>query len=127
MFKEFLRKLFSAKCQLTSVEIDISNDDSSVDIHQFYSFSIDGHSNVINNELITHCMNLRYLHIHLMYGYILEYIIQHTPALEILSVQFKNGLVKQSSFELEITQFAPNLFNWRDKVKSIGYRQTDFS
>ncbi|CAF0950067.1 unnamed protein product [Adineta steineri] len=113
MFKEFLRELFSVKCQLTSIELDISDDDFSTNIHRSYSLSIGAHSNVINNELITHCMNLRYLHIHLIYGYILEYIIQRTPALEILSVQFKDGLVKQSSYELQLQQFVPNLFNCR--------------
>ena len=34
IFKEFLRKLFSVKCKLISLDIDISNDDQSSNIHQ---------------------------------------------------------------------------------------------
>jgi hypothetical protein len=115
MFKEFLTKIFSAKCRLISLELDISNDDSSVDIHRCFLFPSDTYSNIINSGLVTHCMNLRYLHIHLIYGYILEHIIQRVPALEVLSVQFTEKLIKDS-VGFKVKRFAPTLVNWYDKV-----------
>ncbi|CAF4759219.1 unnamed protein product, partial [Rotaria sp. Silwood2] len=87
MFKEFLHQLFSDKCQLTYLELDISDDDSVNDIHECLSLS----SVSINNLVITHCMNLHYSHIHLTYGYFLEHSIEHGSALQTLSVIFKDS------------------------------------
>lgn len=115
MFKEFLTKMFSDKCQLTSLELDISNDMSNVDIHRCFSFPSNTYSNIINSGLVTHCMNLRYLHIHLMYGSILEHIIQCVPALEVLSVEFTQKLIKDD-VAFKIKRFAPTFVNWYDKV-----------
>ncbi|CAF4884543.1 unnamed protein product [Rotaria sp. Silwood1] len=112
MFKKFLRTLFSDKCRLISLEVDISNDVSAVDIHKCFSLS----SISINNVVVTHCMTLRYLHIHLIYGYFLERIIEHAPALETLSVIFKDSLMKESSYEPSMKRFASTILNWYEKV-----------
>jgi hypothetical protein len=117
MFKEFLRKLFSDKCRLTSLELDVSNDSSSANIHEFFSLSSNVNRNLISNELATHCKSLRYLKIDLIYGCLLEHIIKCVPALEILSVQFKHSLVNEWSDGPQIKRFASSIFNWYDKVK----------
>lgn len=110
MFKEFLRKLFSDNCQLTSLKLDVSTDDFYANIHQCFS--------LINNELGMHCMSLRYLHIHLIYGFLFEHIIEHAPNLEILSIHFKNSLVREwSYYRSEIKAFVPTYVNWYNKVK----------
>ncbi|CAF3287439.1 unnamed protein product [Rotaria sp. Silwood2] len=75
MFKEFLHQL-----------LDISDDDNVNDIHECLSLS----SVSINNLVITHCMTLNHLHIHLTYDYFLEHSIEHGSALQTLSVIFKD-------------------------------------
>ncbi|CAF3182013.1 unnamed protein product [Rotaria sp. Silwood2] len=115
MFKEFLRTLFSDKCRLISLEVDISNDDSAVDIHGCFSLS----SISINNVVVTHCMTLRYLHIHLIYGYFLEHIIEHVPILETLSVIFKDSLMKESSYKPKMKRFASTILNWYEKMPKL--------
>jgi hypothetical protein len=62
-------------------------------------------------------MTLRRLHIHLIYGYFIEYLIEHVPALEILSVTFRHSLASELSHRMEITKFKPTAFTWFDKVK----------
>ncbi|CAF3284294.1 unnamed protein product [Rotaria sp. Silwood2] len=115
MFKEFLRKLFSVKSKLIYLELDISNDDSYVNIHQYFSLS----SNLINNEFVTNCMSIRCLYIHLIYGYIIENIIKYVPTLEILSIQFKNSLIKEPSYEIEMKKFRPTIVNWYNKIPKL--------
>jgi hypothetical protein len=113
MFKKFLRQLFSDKCQLISLELDISNDKNFVDIHECFSLSSISNNNIV----VTHCITLRYLHIHLIYGYFLEHIIEHVPALESLSVIFKYSLIRESSYESEMKQFPSTTLNWYKKVR----------
>ncbi|CAF1316118.1 unnamed protein product [Rotaria sordida] len=115
MFKKFLRTLFSDKCRLISLEVDISNDVSAVDIHKCFSLS----SISINNVVVTQCMTLRYLHIHLIYGYFLERIIEHVPALETLSVVFIDSLMKESSYEPRMKRFASTILNWYEKMPKL--------
>ncbi|CAF4978533.1 unnamed protein product, partial [Rotaria socialis] len=92
--KEFVFKLFSVKCQLTTLDLDISNDYDSIGIHTCFSLSSNRYLNLINNKLVTYCTSLRCLRIQLIYGVFLEQIIERVPSLEILSVQFACSLVK---------------------------------
>ncbi|CAF4723577.1 unnamed protein product, partial [Rotaria sp. Silwood2] len=66
--------------------LDISDDDNVNDIHECLSLS----SVSINSLVITYCMNLHHLHIHLTYGYFVEHSIEHGSALQTLSVIFKD-------------------------------------
>jgi len=116
MFEEFTRKLFSNKCHLTSLELDISNDDTCVHIHKFLSLPSNINSDVIHNEVVTHCKSLRYLKIDLIDGSFLENLIEHVPNLEILSVQFKHTLMKGLSDEPQMKRFASSIINWYTKV-----------
>ncbi|CAF4995354.1 unnamed protein product, partial [Rotaria sp. Silwood1] len=111
MFQEFVRRFFSDKCQLTSLKLDLSIDDFYAHIHHCFS--------LINNEPVMHCMSLRYLHIHLIYGFLFEHIIEHVPNLEILSVQFRNCLVREWSFGSKIETFVPTNVNWYNKMSKL--------
>ncbi|CAF4227981.1 unnamed protein product [Rotaria sordida] len=108
MFKEFLRKLFSDKCQLTSLELDIPDDDNYDGIYECLS---------IDNPVIIHCITLRHLHIHLIYGYFLEDIIKYVPALQTLSVTFKDSLMEKQLYEPKMKRFISVNSNWYEKVK----------
>ncbi|CAF3874562.1 unnamed protein product, partial [Rotaria sordida] len=113
MFQEFVRRLFSDKCQLTSLELDLSTDFFNVNIHKCFS--------TITNKPVTHCMSLRYLHIHLIYGFLFEHLIEHVPNLEILSVQFKNALLWKNSLDSDTTTFIPTNVNWCNKIPKLKY------
>ncbi|CAF4155082.1 unnamed protein product, partial [Rotaria sp. Silwood2] len=119
MVKEFIRNLFSVKCQLTSLNLDISNDRSTVNIHECFLSSSNISSNLINHDFVTHCTSLRYLHIHLIHGFFLEHIIERLPSLEILSVQFQSTLVKEDCiYEPMIKKFSSSI-NWYDKIPKL--------
>ncbi len=117
MLKVFLRQLFSDKCRLTSLELDLSHDDSSNNIHEFFSSCSKMNSNDIRNESLTQCKTLRYLKIDLQSGCLLDDITKHVPALEILSVRFKDSLIDQQSVEPFMKRFASSIVNWYSKVK----------
>ncbi|CAF1447353.1 unnamed protein product [Rotaria sordida] len=110
MFKEFLRKLFSDKCQLTSLELDIPDDHNYNGIYECLS---------INNPVIIHCITLRHLHIHLIYGYFLEDIIKYVPALQTLSVTFKDSLMQKQLYEPKMKRFIPINSNWYEKMPKL--------
>ncbi|CAF4147980.1 unnamed protein product [Rotaria sordida] len=118
MCQGFIRQLFSSKCQLTSLRLDISQDNSLFQIHDCLSSSFSHiYSNQIDNQLVTNCMTLRRLHIHVIYGYFIEDIIEHVPALEILSVIIRDTLARQSLYPVTVKTFTPTIVNWYDKVK----------
>ncbi|CAF3338389.1 unnamed protein product, partial [Rotaria sp. Silwood2] len=121
MFEEFIRKLFSNKCHLTSLELDISNDDSCVNIHKFLSLTYNINSDVIHNEIVTHCKSLRYLKIDLIDGSFLENLIEHVPNIEILSVQFKHTLMKKLPDEPQMKRFASSIINWYTKMPQLKF------
>jgi hypothetical protein len=123
MLKEFIHKLLSDKCQLISLDLDISNDDSSINIHKCFSLYSNIYSNIINNKLVTSCTSLRYLSIHLIYGCFLENIIKHIPALENLSVIFKHSLMNEwYTNEPQIKGLQSSIINWYEKVKISNHR-----
>ncbi|CAF3328527.1 unnamed protein product [Rotaria sp. Silwood2] len=110
MSKKFLRELFSDKCQLTSLELNIPNDHNYNGIHECLS---------INNPVIIYCITLRHLHIHLIYGYFLENIITYVPALQTLSVTFKDSLMQKRLYEPKMKRFISINFNWYEKLTSL--------
>ena len=117
MLKNFLRKLFSDRCRLTSLELDISNKfiGVGVNLYQCFSFHSDSYPYQIHIELLNQCENLRHLHIHLIYGHILDDIIQRVPRLENLNVVFTQTLCKGSSGFMG-KRSTPTFVNWYDKV-----------
>ncbi|CAF4793033.1 unnamed protein product, partial [Rotaria sp. Silwood2] len=118
MCQEFIRQLFSSKCQLTSLQLDISQDNSLFQIHDCFSSSFFHiYSNEIDNQLVTNCMSLRRLHIHVIHGYFIEHIIEHVPPLETLSVIIRDSLASPLLYQIKFKTFPPTVVNWYDKVK----------
>ncbi|CAF4703514.1 unnamed protein product, partial [Rotaria sp. Silwood2] len=117
MCKQIMRQLFSSKCQLTCLRLDITNDSSDYRIHQTFSPYYNIYLSEFDNQLNTNCMTLRCLHIKIVFGYFIEYVIEHVPALEILSVTFKYSLVREFLHQRRMIQFVPTISNWNDKVK----------
>ncbi|CAF4809603.1 unnamed protein product, partial [Rotaria sp. Silwood2] len=116
MCQEFMRQLFSSKCQLTSLRLDISKDNSFFQIHNYFSSSFFHiNTNQIDNQLVTTCMSLRRLHIHIIYGYFIEHIVNHVPALEILSVIIRDSLARHLLYQMKVKTFTPAVVNWYDK------------
>ncbi|CAF4324307.1 unnamed protein product, partial [Rotaria sordida] len=79
------------------------------------SSSSDIYSNQIDNQLVTNCMTLRRLHIHVIHGYFIEHIIEHVPALEILSVVIGNSLAQEQLYYMKTKKFSSTIINWYDK------------
>ncbi|CAF2675635.1 unnamed protein product [Rotaria sp. Silwood2] len=117
--KHFIRQLFSSECQLTSLRLDISEDDSVFEIRECLSSSDDIYSNRIYYQLVTNCITLRHLHVHLIYGYFIEHIIEHVPVLEILSIRFRDVLAHERLHKMPFKQFTPIVVNWYDKVPKL--------
>ncbi|CAF3423509.1 unnamed protein product, partial [Rotaria sp. Silwood2] len=116
MCQEFIRQLFSSKCQLTSLQLDISQDNSLFQIHDCFSSSFFHiYSNEIDNQLVTNCMSLRRLHIHVIHGYFIEHIIEHVPPLETLSVIIRDSLASPLLYQIKFKTFPPTVVNWYDK------------
>ena len=113
--QEFMYKLFSGKCQLTSLPLDISNDDPCLRIHEFCLSSCNIHQNLIHNELFTYCITFRHLHIHLIFGSMLDNIINHVPALETFSIQFENSLFNEWLYP-KVKKSYTSIVNWYNKV-----------
>ena len=110
MCQQFIRQLFSSKCQLTSLRLDISQHNSLDCLSSSFS---DIYSNQIDNQLLTNCMTLRRLHIHIIHGY----FIGHVPALEILSVIIRKSLAIKQLYQMKTKMFSSTVINWYDKVK----------
>ncbi|CAF4130132.1 unnamed protein product [Rotaria sordida] len=121
MYQEFIRQLFSSKCQLTSLRLDISQDNSLYQIHKCFSSSSssDIYSNQIDNQLVTNCMTLRRLHIHVIHGYFIEHIIEHVPALKILSVVIEDSLAQEQLYHIKTKKFSSTIVNWYDKIPKL--------
>jgi hypothetical protein len=93
MIEQFLCKLFSAQCQLKSLQLDISNDFRNGSIHRCLSL------NSIQNQHQSRCVALRHLHIRLNQTCFLENLIEYVPNLEQLSVEFDSSLGSYASWK----------------------------
>ncbi|CAM4944871.1 unnamed protein product [Rotaria socialis] len=82
LIKQLLCQLFSGRCRLKSLRLDISNEFTSGDIHQCLVGNSYFSSNFIVNQCESCCMTLRRLFIRLKYTFFLENLIEHVPNLE---------------------------------------------
>ncbi|CAF5069463.1 unnamed protein product, partial [Rotaria sp. Silwood1] len=115
---QFICQLFSSKCQLTTLQLDISKDNSVFQIHKCLSSSSDIISNLIDdNQLVIKCITLRRLHVHLGFGYFIE----HVSALEVLSVIFRDSLAREWVNLMKIEKFTSTVISWYDKVSKLKY------
>ncbi|CAF3299899.1 unnamed protein product [Rotaria socialis] len=101
MFKDLLNEIFSEKCQLISLRLDIPRDHSYLNIHQCLSSS--AISNTIKIQYC--CMTLRYVDIRLHYACLIEHLIEHVPNLERLSVYLRESWNRNKLWDLTIGPF----------------------
>ena len=113
MLKEFLRELFSEKCQLTSLTLDISTSRFPIEMHQYLLSSLSNNKRTWKSSITLHS-----LHIHLDYTYLFECLIEHLPLVQVFSVEFETSLVHDPSFPFKVPQrFRLPTTNCYDKVR----------
>jgi hypothetical protein len=117
MYNNLLRQLFSGKCQLTSLRLDIPYDYSCINIHEILSLFSDICSHSMFNTAQYCCMTLRYLHIHLNLTCFLEQLIEHVPNLERLSVYLPIFWNEYSPSGPLIKRFVQSNEAWSNKVR----------
>ncbi|CAF2852561.1 unnamed protein product [Rotaria sp. Silwood2] len=117
MFQELLRQLFSDQCQLTYLHLDITN--TFYNIYQCLDSNSHLKSNIISTEYQSYCLTLRHLEIQLGYTYILEYIIEHVPNLEKLSVYVEGSLIDNVNFSSNIQRSRLSNENWFNKIPKL--------
>ena len=122
MIKQLLCQLFSARCQLTSLRLDISHGFRNPSIHR----SLDSNSylsfNSIQHELQSYCMTLRCLHIRLNHTRFLENLIEHVPNLEQMSVEFHYALKFGSFDKSNVEKLTQSNKDWFNKVRKLIFR-----
>ncbi len=117
MYNNLLRQLFSGKCQLTSLRLDIPYDYSCINIDESLSIFSDLSSHSMFNTAQYCCMTLRYLHIHLNFTCFLEQLIERVPNLERLSVYLPRLWDKDSLSGPPIKRFVQSNEAWSNKVR----------
>ncbi|CAF3645157.1 unnamed protein product [Rotaria socialis] len=117
MFQEFIRQLFSGKCRLISLRIDLVYGDFG--LYQYFKLN---HylSCSITEQYRASCHTLRRLHIHLNYTYFLEYLIEHLPVPENLNVIFCDSLDVRPRSMLDIENLIKTSGHWFNKVQGCG-------
>ncbi|CAF0879798.1 unnamed protein product [Adineta steineri] len=119
MFQQLLNEIFSNKCQLISLELDITQ--SFYSIHQCLNSDSHLQSKTIFNEYQSYCLTLRRLHIRLDYRCFLEHLIEHVPNLEQLSVHFQSSLDKIFVSASNIETLVLSNGNWYNKIPKLEY------
>ncbi|CAF3172846.1 unnamed protein product [Rotaria sp. Silwood2] len=116
MFKQLIREIFSEKCQLTHLRLDISNDNSPINIHQCLTSSYIPLSSSIPDQIQSRCLTLRYLYICLKFTCFLEHLMEYIPNIERLSVTFKQLMYFEPRSESDIETLIKSNGNWFEKV-----------
>ncbi|CAF1435501.1 unnamed protein product, partial [Rotaria sordida] len=121
MFKKLICQLFSDKCQLISLQLDIADDNNPLNIHQCFTLCSHPSSSSISNKIQYCCLTLRYLYVRLQYTSFLEHLIEHIPNIERLSVIFKNRMNLESRSRSDIETLIKSNGNWFEKVPKLNY------
>jgi hypothetical protein len=117
MVKQFVCQLFSDRCQLKSLHLDISNGFPDRIIHKYLSLN----SNNLPYENRSCCMTLRRLYIRLSETQVFESLIEHVPNLEYMSVEFDSSLNSYALSKLHIELLRQSNKNWFNKVNKIRF------
>ncbi|CAF0998932.1 unnamed protein product [Rotaria sordida] len=120
MLKQLIRQIFSNKCQLTCLRLDIADDNSPINIHQCLILSYRSTSS-ISNKMQYCCLTLRHLYICLKYTCFLEHLIEHIPNIERLSVTFKRRMDFEPRSKSNIETLIKSNGNWFEKVPKLNY------
>ena len=117
MVEELLRQIFSEKCQLKYLQLDISYESECGPLHQCLSTNFSFYLNSTQIHAHSYCVTLRQIDIRLNSTDFLQPFIERVPNLEQLSVAFNSSLTFRLPNERDIN--ASNKFdgNWMDKVR----------
>ncbi|CAF2334673.1 unnamed protein product [Rotaria sp. Silwood2] len=121
MIKKLLCQLFSARCQLTSLRLDIGNEFRYGSIHRCFMSYSHLSSNFTQCQFPSCCMTLRRIYIRLNQTCFLENLIEHVPNLEKLLVDFHSSLNHASSWSSNIEILRQSNGNWFHKVPKLRY------
>ncbi|CAF2123792.1 unnamed protein product, partial [Rotaria magnacalcarata] len=121
IFNRFLRQLFSSQCQLNSLQLDIGNYEIGYDTDECTELFSHSSQNPVFNEFPSFCTTLSRLHIHIKYTYLLEHLIEYTPALERLSIKFNESLDIEPRSGSFIEKLSQSNGDWCNKVPKLGY------
>lgn len=113
MIKQLLRQIFSEKCQLQYLQLDISKEYRCGSLHKCLLTN----SSLSSNSIQTHSVTLRHLDIRLNSTYFLENLIERVPSLEQLSVEFLFSLIFDLPSEWDIEASENSNDNWLNKVR----------
>ncbi|CAF1333455.1 unnamed protein product [Rotaria sordida] len=104
MFKDLLCVIFSEKCKLINLRVDIPCNQSYLIIHHCLWFSY--HDSIPNLFKAKYCCGkLRYVEIRLHYACFIEYLIEHAPNIERLSVYLKTSWNRYQLSDLSSEKF----------------------
>ncbi|CAF3966103.1 unnamed protein product [Rotaria sp. Silwood1] len=133
MYRQILCQIFSDRCQLTSLQLDINKFYS---IHQCL-MTTQSHLplNTVLDGYKSYCVTLRDLYIRLDYTCFLEDLIEYVPNLEQLSVHLENLKRDDESYDENIQSPILTDGNWFNKVpklkcftlKSSAYNDLEFA
>ena len=107
IFKNLVCQLFSRKCQLVSLRLDIPD---GVSLIRIYNSSFWCYGRAIN---------LRYLHIRIHNKYFLHVFIEHAPNLERLSVHLEGSWVSNEFLDSSCDRFRKSNKNYSDEVRQL--------
>ena len=117
MIKELLCQIFSQKCQLQNLYLDLSNERRSGPLHQCLSINSSLSFDSIGIQSSSSCLTLRYLNIRLNATCFFQNLIEHVPNLEQISVEFIDSIVFDLPSEWNMKASRKYNQNWFDKVK----------
>jgi len=121
MFKDFLREIFSNKCQLISLRLNVPIVNfTNMNFHQCLSLSSNVYSSSISNQNSCYYITLRYLHIRISYACFLEHLIEHVPNLKCLSVCLRRGWGRNDPLESTFGTLEKSNVIWSNKVKKLS-------
>ncbi|CAF4089302.1 unnamed protein product [Rotaria magnacalcarata] len=116
MIKQLLCQLFSGRCKLKSLRIDISNELRGGSIHYCLASNSDLSSNLIQYQLQSCNITLLRLHIRLNRICFLENLIEYVLNLEQMSVEFHSSSVFNSSWKSNVETLKKSNKNWFNKL-----------
>jgi hypothetical protein len=113
--KKLIRRLFSSESRLTSLRLDISYVESSINLHRYLTTRHNLSSSVTKQYQPSYI--LRYLYIRLENTIVFEHIIEHVPNLESLSICLKGSLTIWPRSESDIEALIRTNGDWFNKVR----------
>lgn len=117
MLKELISKLFSGKCRLKYLELDLSKIYVDGEIDQYLKPISTGCSNGYQNNDDNYCLMLRRLKIRVRKGSCIAKFLDRIPNVEQLSVEFVNTSELFSLPRLDDDLFQKSDRNWSNKVR----------